>query len=95
MKTMKKPGKKSATAKRNPRPKGGDLVERLVGQIADAVPSSWLDDLLTGPNRVLSGNPGMWGCPDIERLLNAVRKRVEDRARNTLSNSVINEPSSD
>lgn len=43
---------------------------------SDGVPTSWLDPLLTGPEAVLNGN-GPWGCPDIERLLRAVKKRVE------------------
>ena len=43
---------------------------------SDGVPTSWLDPLLTGPDAVLKGH-GPWGCPDIEALLNAVRKRVQ------------------
>jgi len=43
---------------------------------SDGVPTSWLDPLLTGPDAALKG-PGPWGCPDIENLLRAVRKRVQ------------------
>ena len=44
---------------------------------ADLVPSSWLDPLLTGPDKVLHGEPGTWGCPEIETLLNAIRERIQ------------------
>lgn len=37
------------------------------------VPTNWCDNLLTGPNRALTGEAGKWGCPDIENLLNAIR----------------------
>jgi hypothetical protein len=47
-----------------------DYVKRAV----EAVPTSWLDPMLTGPNAVI-GNPP-YGCPDIERLLNAIRQRI-------------------
>lgn len=44
---------------------------------ADLVPSNWLDPLLTGPTAVLPG--GYRYCPqDIERLLNAIRARIEN-----------------
>ncbi len=49
--------------------------EHLIG----CVPTSWLDDLLTGPNAVLKGKGGTWGCPDIERLLNAIRERMRSQ----------------
>lgn len=42
---------------------------------AHLVPTSWLDPLLTGDDAVLKGS-GPWGCPDIERLLNAIRERI-------------------
>jgi len=45
-----------------------------VRECADAVPHTWLDNLLTGPNAVLEG--GTWGCTDIERLLKAVKARI-------------------
>lgn len=46
--------------------------------VLDAIPTNWLDNLLTGPNAVLRGKGGTWGCPDIERLLKAVRQRIND-----------------
>ena len=50
--------------------------ERIVNECASQVPYTWLDDLLTGPKAVLKGNGGNWGCPDIERLLNAIKARI-------------------
>ena len=35
--------------------------------LSDLVPTNWLDPLLTGPDAVLKGTGGTWGCPDIER----------------------------
>jgi len=45
-----------------------ELVEAAI----NAVPGNWCDPLLSG-----DGVPPLpWGCPEIERLLNAVRDRV-------------------
>jgi hypothetical protein len=38
------------------------------------IPTSWLDPLLTGPCAVIGMPP--YDCRDIERLLNAIRKRM-------------------
>lgn len=46
-----------------------------------AVPTTWLDDILTGPNAVIREQP--WGCPEVERILSAVRKRIEKIAHPT------------
>ena len=45
----------------------------------DPIPTSWLDPLLTGPRAVIGTPP--YGCPDIERLLNALRIRVRAALR--------------
>ena len=50
------------------------LVERLVA----VVPTNWCDSLLTGPKAVIGKPP--YGCPDIERLLNALRERLRTEA---------------
>ena len=50
--------------------------ERIVRKCAEQVPTTWLDDLLTGPNAVLKGNGGTWGCPEIEALLKAIKSRI-------------------
>lgn len=42
---------------------------------AKQVPTNWLDPLLTGPDAVLEGT-GPWGCPDIAKLLRAVKARI-------------------
>jgi hypothetical protein len=46
---------------------------------ASAVPTTWLDPLLTGPTAALVTG-GKWGCADIERLLHQVAKRIRTRA---------------
>ena len=46
-------------------------------RFSNLVPTSWLDPLLTGPDAVLKGT-GPWGCPDIERLLLAIKKRIAE-----------------
>jgi hypothetical protein len=48
-----------------------------MGRLADLVPDSWLDPLLTGKNAALHG-PGPWGCQDIERLLAALKARIAE-----------------
>lgn len=45
------------------------LREAVLG----AIPMNWLDDLLSGPNVLIGAPP--YGCPDIERLLNAIKER--------------------
>ncbi len=56
-------------------------LDRMVSsRLIACVPTTWLDDLLTGPRAVLSGKGGTWGCPDIERLLNAIRERMTKAA---------------
>lgn len=51
-----------------------------------AFPTSWLDNLLTGPDAVIGKGP--WGCPDIERLLAAIKKRItQDTESSEASNS--------
>lgn len=48
-----------------------------LAEVIALIPTSWLDPLLSGPDAALSGKGGTWGCPDIERLLNGIRKRIE------------------
>ena len=50
--------------------------KRFNSRLISCVPSTWLDDLLSGPNKVMLNEAGKWGCADIERLLNAVRERM-------------------
>lgn len=50
------------------------LVEALLKEI----PTNWLDSLLTGPDAVIGKGP--WGCPDIERLLAAIKERQQKAA---------------
>lgn len=46
--------------------------------MVEAVPTTWLDPLLTGPTAVVGKPP--YYCPDIEALLNALRKRLQEIA---------------
>lgn len=46
----------------------------LVKRVEDALPTSWLDGILTGPNAVIGKQP--YDCKDIERVLLAVNQRV-------------------
>jgi len=39
-----------------------------------AIPTSWLDPLLSGKDEVMGPHP--WGCPQVERLLNAIKARL-------------------
>ena len=55
------------------------VTKRRKGQftskvLLDAFPSNWCDPLLTGKNAVIGQPP--YDCQDIERLMNAVHKRV-------------------
>lgn len=43
--------------------------------LSSLVPTNWLDPMLSGPNAVFRDH-GPWGCPDIERLLRAVKARI-------------------
>lgn len=52
---------------------------RGLREIADVIPTNWVDPLLTGPAAVISNQP--YTCKDIERLLLAVRVRVLDKLK--------------
>lgn len=43
-------------------------------EAAGVVPFTWLDPLLTGDKQVIDSPP--YNCPDVERLLHAVRDRI-------------------
>lgn len=44
--------------------------------LVDSLPSNWCDPMLTGPNAALGSGP--WGCPDVERLIAAIKQRLRD-----------------
>ncbi len=48
--------------------------------VLDAFPNSWLDPLLSGPDKVMDEPP--WSCPDIEMLIQAIKQRIEKLAVN-------------
>lgn len=41
----------------------------------ETIPTTWLDSLLTGAGAVVESPP--YGCRDIERILSAVKQRLE------------------
>lgn len=47
-------------------------------RMSELVPTTWLDGLLTGPDAVVSDASGFYTGKDIERLLAAVKKRIQD-----------------
>lgn len=51
-------------------------------EVISLIPTSWLDPLLSGAKSALHGCAGKWGCPDIERLLQGIKARLE-AARDT------------
>ena len=53
-------------------------TERLIDRVdaLDAIPGNWCDPMLTGPNAVLPKDQS-YKPKEIERLLNAVRQRIE------------------
>ena len=51
-------------------------IELAMAEVESAIPSNWVDELLTGPAKALRGKND---CRDIERLLRGVRDRVGAR----------------
>jgi len=49
-------------------------AKMIARRMVRLVPANWLDPLLTGPKAVIGKPP--YYCPDIERLLNAVKERL-------------------
>jgi len=48
-------------------------VSDLLARLREAVPHTWLDPLLSGPDAVIHHAP----TPEVEALVNAIRKRME------------------
>lgn len=48
--------------------------ERGRDESAKAIPTNWLDSLLSGDEAVVGKPP--WNCPELESLLSAVRERI-------------------
>lgn len=55
------------------------IIRKERAACADCVPTNWLDPLLSGNNSVFIEKAGTWNCKDIERLLLAIKKRIESR----------------
>ncbi len=45
-------------------------------QVLDAIPTNWLDSLLTGPKKVVGEVGEHYSARDIERVLQGVRARI-------------------
>jgi hypothetical protein len=58
------------------------MASTLETAIKDMIPSNWLDSLLTGPGAVVGKPP--YNCKDIENILNAIRAKAPDAARQCL-----------
>ena len=52
-----------------------ELGKAIVMRCANEVPTTWLDNLLTGKEAVIGQPP--YNCKDIQNLLLAVKKRIE------------------
>jgi hypothetical protein len=79
---MKKTTKRVLTRRRTPKATRDDFrtaaAAGLISRQAalDAVPTNWVDSLLTGPDAVIGKYP--FGCPDIQNLLLAIRRRIAE-----------------
>ena len=46
-------------------------------QVLDALPSNWLDPILTGPDAIPCNGPnGFYAPRDVELIIQAIRKRI-------------------
>lgn len=76
MKSKKKTERKSGAAVRVQRSVRQRTIAKAIQECADQVPTTWLDGLLTGPDAVLQGSGGTWGCPEIEALCRGIKARI-------------------
>ena len=49
----------------------------IIKECADQIPTTWFDAILTGKDAVVGEHP--WGCPEVEAILKAVKKRILSR----------------
>jgi hypothetical protein len=52
-------------------------VQRVVSRLIEAVPSNWLDPMLTGDKAVIDHSKPMFTGRDIEKMFNALRDRMQ------------------
>lgn len=52
-----------------------EAAQKMKDAMIAGIPDSWLDSLLTGPDEVMGEHP--WGCPTVERLVQAIKERLE------------------
>lgn len=60
-----------------------ERLEQALREIPNAIPTNWLDSLLSGPDAVVRGL--RYDSRDIELLLNALRERIVSIARAALN----------
>ena len=51
------------------------MENELKEEILKQIPTNWLDSMLTGSGAVVGKPP--YGCPEVEIILNTIRKRIE------------------
>lgn len=79
---MVAPAARTATEKNMAEQALAAACRAVEGDVEAAFPSNWIDPILTGPESVFGGKPGgTWGCPEVERLLHAVKARVRASLR--------------
>lgn len=74
-------------SKKNRRPLHRVGSSAWIDDVLTCIPTNWCDPLLTGPTATLKGKGGTWGCPDIERLLNAVREQLRTKLKSSTKSS--------
>ena len=57
-----------------------DERRRTLEEAAEAVPTSWLDPLLTGEDGI-GKNGAFFSCLDVEKVLRGVKKRIRAKAQ--------------
>jgi hypothetical protein len=67
------------------RDKVSELIAAERERLIALIPSSWLDSMLSGPNAVVGKPP--WGCPDIERVLQAVKEKLRAGSDRRMENN--------
>ncbi len=70
---------------------GDNMTEnerKIATDLLHCIPANWCDPLLTGDDAVLSKTVGKYDCDDIERLLTAIRKRMENKIKHIRQSSL-------
>ncbi len=54
-------------------------LKKALREAPHAVPTTWLDPLLTGPDRVLTNESGNYNAKEIEELLRRLKARLQEK----------------